>query len=268
MTASIRGWLQDLARIDWTLTAGRIWTLVVYVLVTMLSPIVARGAVDAPKPEVKSASLLGIPIGKTSTLVLYGEGLEPKSAAIKPPLAVKLVEWHATDAKNKAKGSRQVTIEVTVPPTCPQDTFELSLTQPDNSVIKTSICVTEAAAIEVPIKKPSFSYSNAMRLPGPSAAVTGQLDGDTADVVRLDAKAGETWEITLLSSRAGSLLDPILRIRDSHHTPLALSTGDKKKDRRITFRVPTDGAYFVEITEAEARGGAGYNYRLAVLRKP
>jgi len=126
----------------------------------------------------------------------------------------------------------------------------------------------EAAAIEVPIKKPSFSYSNAMRLPGPSAAVTGQLDGDTADVVRLDAKAGETWEITLLSSRAGSLLDPILRIRDSHHTPLALSTGDKKKDRRITFRVPTDGAYFVEITEAEARGGAGYNYRLAVLRKP
>ena len=107
-----------------------------------------------------------------------------------------------------------------------------------------------------------------MPLPGASVAVLGQLDGDIADLVRIDGKAGETWEVSLLSSRGGSQLDPILRVRDSHHFSLALSAGDKKKDRHIAFHVPADGAYYVEITEAEARGGPGYNYRLTVVRKP
>ena len=106
-----------------------------------------------------------------------------------------------------------------------------------------------------------------MALPGSSIAVLGQLDGDTADVVRFEGKAGETWDISLLSSRGGSLLDPILRVRDNRHMSLALSTGDKKKDRRIAFHVPADGTYYVEITEAEARGGAGFDYRLTLNRK-
>jgi hypothetical protein len=224
-------------------------------------------AADAPKPEVKSASILGVSAGKTTSIILYGENLTPKSIAVKPPLTVKLIDAKATDEKMKSKGSRQVTIDVTVPANCPRDTFELTLTQPDNTVAKTNLCVTEPAIVEIPIKKPSSSYANAMPLPGDSTGITGQLDGDSADVVRFDAKAGELWQISLLSSRAGSMIDPVLRIRDSRHISMALSVGDKNKDRRIEFHVPADGAYYVEITEAEARGGAGYSYRLAVIRK-
>ena len=225
-------------------------------------------AADAPKPEVKSESVLGVPVGKTTTVVLYGENLAPKFVTIKSPLTVKLIDAKPTDEKTKSKGSRQVTLEVTVPPACPRETYELTLTQPDNTTAKANLCVTEETAMEVPIKKPSATFANAMPLPGPSTAVTGQMDGDSADVVRFDAKAGEVWEISLLSSRAGSMMDPVLRVRDSRHMSMALSVGDKKKDRHIKFHVPADGSYYVEITEAEAKGGAGYTYRLAVVRKP
>ncbi len=219
------------------------------------------------KPVIKSASVLGIQAGKTSTVILFGDNLAPESAATKAPLTVKLIDSKATDEKLKSKGARQVTLEVAVPKGCPSDTFEVTLTQPDKSVAKTNLCVVASAAVEMPIKKPSSTFLTAMVLTGPSTAVLGQLDGDTADVVRFDGKAGETWEIGLLASRAGSQLDPILRVRDSRHISLTLSTGDKKKDRHILFHVPTDGAYYIEITEAEARGGAGYDYRLTVNRK-
>lgn len=224
-------------------------------------------AADAPKPEIKSASEMGVRAGRTTTVVLYGESLAPKSAAVKSPLTVKLGETKATDEKTKNKGSKQVTLEVTVPANCPRDTFELTLTQQDGTTVKTNLCVVDDAAAEMPIKKPAATFANAMPLQGPSEAISGTLDGDQPDIVRIDAKAGEVWDISLLTGRAGSMLDPVLRIRDKHHLSLALSVGDKKKDRHIVFTAPAHGPYYVEITEAEAKGGAGYNYRLTVTRK-
>jgi hypothetical protein len=56
----------------------------------------------------------------------------------------------------------------------------------------------------------------------------------------------------------------VLRDRDSHHITRALTAGDKKKDRHIVFHVPADGDYYIDITEAEARGGGGFDYRLTV----
>ena len=234
----------------------------------LLCPAVTCRAADVPKAEVKSASALGVPAGRTTTIVLYGENLAPKSVSVKPPLSIKIIAAGPTDDKNKGKGTRQVTLEVSVPASCARDTFEISLTQPDNSVAKTSLAVADTTAVEVPLKKPASTFATAMALPGPSTAVLGQLDGDSADVVRFEGKAGEAWDIALLAGRGGSLVDPILRVRDSRHMSLALSAGDKKRDRHILFHVPADGPYFVEITEAEAKGGPGYTYRLAVVRKP
>jgi len=221
----------------------------------------------AQKPEIKSMSVLGIPAGKASAVIVYGENLAPASVASKTPLVVRLLEAKPTDEKSKGKGSRQVTLEVTVPTGCPRETFELVLTNPDKSEVKTNLCVTDMVSTEVEIKKPSSTFATAMRLPGPSAAVVGQLDGDSADLVRIDARAGEIWDISLLCGRGGSQLDPVLRVRDSHHMSIALSAGDKKNDRRIQFHVKADGPYYVEITEAEARGGAGFNYRLSINRR-
>ncbi|HLK58092.1 MAG TPA: hypothetical protein VKU00_16100 [Chthonomonadaceae bacterium] len=211
--------------------------------------------------------MLGLRAGRTTQVVIYGENLAPKEVTVKPPLTVKLVEVKATDEKTKGKGSKQVSVEVTVPANCPRENFDLALVQPDGAKANASVAIVDDAAQEVMVKKPAATYAQAMPIPGASVAITGNLDGDTADVFRLDARAGEVWDISLLCGRGGSPLDPVLRVRDRHHFSLLLSAGDKKKDRHLVFKPEVDGPYYIEITEAEARGGGEYTYRLTVNRK-
>ena len=223
---------------------------------------------DGAKPEVKSTSVMGLRVGRTTMMTVYGENLAPKELAVnKPPVTARLLGSRPTDGKLKAKGSRQVTVEVTVPATCPLDTFDLTIVQVDGSKVTIPLPIVMDAAAELTVKKPAGTFETAMQVPGTSVAIVGVLDNDTPDVFRLEAKTGEVWEISLLTGRAGSILDSVLRVRDSKHLSYALSVGEKKKDRHITFRAPADGAYYVEITEAEAKGGAGYDYRLTIVRK-
>ena len=223
---------------------------------------------EIPKPEIKGTSLLALPVGKTATVILYGENLTPRSVEVKPPLTAGLGEIKDTDeATKKARGAaRQVAVEVQVPANAPPGVYELTLAQEGDAKAVARIAVVEAAPAEVEAKRPNATFAQAMPLPGPFVAVTGALGNDTADVFRFEARAGETWEITLLAGRAGSPLDPLLRVRDERHAPLALSAGDSGRDRRITFQAPRDGAYYIELTDSEGKGGPNYLYRLVVRR--
>jgi hypothetical protein len=129
--------------------------------------------------------------------------------------------------------------------------------------------VVAPAQAELEVKRPNATFAQAMPLPveAASIAVAGALPGDTADLFRFEAKTDETWEIAVLAGRAGSPLDPIVRLRDARRVPLALAAGDEKKDRRLTFHAPADGTYFIELTDAENRGGPTYVYRLTLARK-
>ena len=224
-------------------------------------------AQEKPKPEVKSVSVLALRAGQTATVLLYGENLEPTAVTPKPPLTATLGEVKATEGDAKQRGAKQVAVEVQVPAGCPPDLYELTLVHAGDVKAVGRVVVVPPAAQEVEVKRPNATFAQAMPLPGPDVAVTGALQGDTPDIFRFDAKAGETWEITLLAGRAGSSLDPVLRLRDRRLIPLALSAGDDKKDRQITVRIPADGPYYLELTDAEARGGAAFQYRLAVRRK-
>ena len=97
--------------------------------------------------------------------------------------------------------------------------------------------------------------------------IFGALDGDTPATFRCDAKAGQIWDFSVLAGRAGSALDALLRIRDSRHLSLALAAGNPKIDRHIRFRAPVDGAYYLEITDDQARGGPTFTYVLTAIRR-
>jgi hypothetical protein len=246
------------------LKVSSVWPLCLCVSVVLIA---CSAWADGPKAEVKSVSVLGLRAGRMTPVVIYGENLAPKAITVKAPLTVKLGEVKATDEKAKGKGSKQVGVEVTVPANCPRENFDLVLEQPDGTKANASVAVVDDATQEVEGKKPTATFAQAMLIPASSVAITGHLDGDTADVFRLDAKAGETWDISLLCGRGGSPLDPILRVRDKRHFSLLLSAGDKKKDRHLVFKPASDGPYYIEITEAEARGGGEYTYRLTINRK-
>jgi hypothetical protein len=224
--------------------------------------------VAAPKPEIKSVKPPAVQAGRTTTVLIYGENLTTKEITVaKLPVKTKLIEVKATDPKLKLPGSNVVSLEVTVGADCPPDSAELTLVQADGVKVTTPLAIVENVAQEVTVKKPAETFKQAMPVPGASVAITGQLNGNVPDLFRLDAKAGETWEIFVTCGRMGSQMDPVLRLRDSRHIPLALSAGDKKKDRHLEFHVPADGAYYIELTEGESKGGTGYDYRLTVLKK-
>lgn len=219
------------------------------------------------KPEVKATVPLGVMAGRTERFVVYGESLSPKEVSIKAPLTVKLVEAKATEGEAKAKGSRQVVVEVSVPEDCPPQSYELILTQPDDQKATAQVAVVEKVASEVEVTKPNYTFAQAMLLTGTSVAVTGHLDNDMPALFKLEGKAGETWEIRLLAGRGGSQMDAILRLRDGRKLARMMSAGHAKKDRRMVFRVPSDGVYFIEAGDAQGRGGKELSYRLSVTRK-
>lgn len=251
----------------------RAWFVLPGLLLCLLSISGGRAKADppkpeAPKPEIKSVIPTAVQAGRTTTVLIYGENLTTKEITVaKLPVKAKLIELKATDPKQKLPGSKVVSLQVTVGADCPPESAELTLVQADGAKVTTPLAVVENVAQEVVVKKPAETFKQAMPVPGPSVAITGQMNGNVPDLFRLDAKAGETWEIFLASGRIGSQMDPILRLRDSRHIPLALSVGDKKKDRHLVFHVPADGAYYIELTEGESKGGSGYDYRLTILKK-
>jgi hypothetical protein len=233
-----------------------------------LALLVQVAGADAPKPEIKSYLPLGLRAGHTTTLQLYGANLTPKSvSAGKPQVGVKLVGAKATEGDAKTRGARQVTLEVTPPRDPALNAVELTLTQPDGGKASVTVPVLEEVAVETTVKKPNGNYAQAMPLPGPSIGVTGTLDGDTPATFRFEAKAGETWDFTLLAGRAGSALDALMRVRDRKHLSLALAAGNPKNDRHIRFRAPADGPYYLEIVDDQGRGGPTFTYLLTAVNR-
>lgn len=218
------------------------------------------------KPEVKSTSFAVVKTGQAATVTIFGENLAPTSAqSANSKLSAKLGTVKATDAADKAKGSKQLTLDVSAAADCPRGPIEVTLVQGTEKP-KFLIDVVEPSTQELTPKRPCNTFPTAMPLNGSSVAITGNLNGDSPDLFRFDAKTGETWEITVAAGGAGSPLDAVLRLRNARRIPLAISAGSEKQDRRIAYKVPADGIYYIEISENEAKGGPEYMYRL-MLKK-
>jgi hypothetical protein len=206
--------------------------------------------------------------GRTTTVWVYGENLAPKEAAVPKPAVVQIREVKAAEGEAKKWGARVVALEITLPEKQPLENIELTLTQPDGQSVKTPLAVVENTADEITTKRPNHTFAQAMPVEGTSLSVLGTLEGDAHHLFRFEAKEGERWEIRLLAGRAGSALDAIVRIRDSRRIALQLSAGHPRRDRRLTFRVPMTGTFYIELTDAQGRTGANFAYRLILLRSP
>lgn len=222
-------------------------------------------AADKPKPQIKSVSVLALKAGQTATVSVFGDDLAPKDISVgKPGLTAKLLGVKPTEDKDKERGKITVSLELAAAPGCKPDIYPVTLVHEGDVKAVANVVVVEPAAAEADVKRPCGTFAQAMPLVGSSVAIAGNVQNDTPDVFKFEAKAGQTWTISLLAGRGGSQLDPILRLRDVRHFSLALSAGDDKRDRQITFKVPADGTYFLELADGEGRGGPGFLYRLTL----
>ena len=106
------------------------------------------------------------------------------------------------------------------------------------------------------------------------AIINGRIDypGD-GDVFAIKCKKGEPVVVDVFARRLNSPLDSFLRITDADGKQLACNDDldDKESgllthhaDSRIDFTPPSNGVFFVHLSDAQRQGGMDYSYRLRI----
>lgn len=108
------------------------------------------------------------------------------------------------------------------------------------------------------------SLEKAQTLPSTPITLNGTLNGAERDFYRLQIKAGERRVFEVDARRAGSAVDPVIRIYDGSGKQLARSEDDPllRLDARLDMTFPKEGFYYVEVHDARYSAQAQNFYRL------
>jgi hypothetical protein len=155
------------------------------------------------------------------------------------------------------------TMDVAVPADFSGDTLTVVPKAPtgDAAPMKLSVSsLPESVEIE-----PNDDKAHATRLSTLPAAVSGviQHPGDV-DWYAFHAAANQKLTFDLLARRLGTRLDSYLRLMDSAGKELANNDDAVGKDSRLAWSAPSDGDYFIQVSDLAGDGGDTYGYRLEV----
>ena len=105
------------------------------------------------------------------------------------------------------------------------------------------------------------------------STISGRIESESdIDCYVFEAKKGEKYTFEVVARRAGSALDPHLRILDSTGKQLSLND-DFRRLKRLTqdsqvenFSVPADGKYVIEVRDVHLRGGPRHVYAVRTTK--
>lgn len=108
------------------------------------------------------------------------------------------------------------------------------------------------------------SIEKAQSLPTSPITLNGTLRGPERDVYRLQVKAGERRVFEVDARRAGSAIDPVIRVLDGNGKQIARSEDAPllSLDPRLDMTFATAGYYYVEVHDARFSGQSQNFYRL------
>jgi hypothetical protein len=122
-------------------------------------------------------------------------------------------------------------------------------------------------------REPNNDASSAQKVPLP-IILNGRMDrANDEDVFRVAGRAGDTIVAEVTARRLDSPLDSLLRVTDARGDVLAFNddhedagagTNTHHADSYLMVTLPTDGPYFVHLTDTARRGGDEYAYRLRI----
>jgi len=124
---------------------------------------------------------------------------------------------------------------------------------------------------EVMEKEPNDLLESAQRVTLP-VVINGRVDlpGDV-DVYRFEGKAGQNIVAEVYARRLDSPLDSVLKLTDQSGKQLAFNDDHEDRgtglnthhaDSYLTATLPSDGSYYIYITDPQRVGGPDYGYRL------
>lgn len=120
----------------------------------------------------------------------------------------------------------------------------------------------------VSVKPNDRQHPQAIVLP---VTISGRLEGaNERHVYQFDGKKGQKLQFQAEAQALGFLLSPVLRLIDAAGKTLAQAEpAAPGRDPALSFAVPADGRYQIELRDLHAHGGPRHVYRLrAVLAEP
>ena len=121
--------------------------------------------------------------------------------------------------------------------------------------------------------EPNDSIDQAQSVAMP-IVINGRIDrpGDV-DVYGFEGQAGATVVAEINARRLDSPLDSTLTLLDARGQPLAFNDDQEDKgagllthhaDSYLKYNLPAAGKYYVQVADAQQKGGPGYGYRLRI----
>ena len=203
-------------------------------------------------PEISALSLNGLTRGQTTVLAITGANLLPDPVLVSTaPLEKQVVRAGAT--------SERIEVEVTVPATAPAGHFPLRVQTPHG--ISGALTVAVDSLPQIPFA--DSAPDKPMPLP---VAISGTLTGQQVVKVHFAGKAGQHLIVDLECKRLGSLMDPVLELRNPRGAPLNIVWGRPqfRGDTRIEANLFVDGIYTVELHDLTYKALGKNSYRLKI----
>ncbi len=227
-------------------------------------------------PSVAVAIPLGVVIGATNKLTLRGQNLTNVTAIhfpgakSAPTVTIKSKDKAKVPEKGDAKklGDTQIELELILPAEdASSGPLAYAVESPDGFSATNQLFVIDPQAF-VKEKEPNGGFKSPQPIRFP-ATITGSIpDAMDVDVFRFEAKGGEKLRAEVFADRHGSALDPMLVLYDARGHIRA--TGDDtatSRDAMLEFTPPTDGTFFLGVTDAHDKGGPTHIYLLVVSRE-
>ncbi|HBO53465.1 MAG TPA: hypothetical protein DD471_15865, partial [Planctomycetes bacterium] len=221
----------------------------------VLALVLLGGSLAAKPPKIRTVRPLAAVPGKTTELVITGDGLETATGL-----------WTSFDSKSsivagEKRDGKSLRIKLSISAETPVGIGAIRVAGPGGLSNLELFLIDDLAVRTVSEDNTSASTAISLDLP---CAIDSQTKAEHRDFYSFKARAGQSLSFEVMSQRIGSALDPILRILDADGRELAFSDDAAGADSRLAWRSEKDGAYLIELRDITYRGGESFSYRLRV----
>ena len=211
------------------------------------------GTLGAKPPKIRTVLPLAAAPGKTTEVVITGEGLETVTGLWSTFASkVSIVDGHKRDG-------RSLRLRIEIPQETPVGIGAIRARGAGGLSNLALFLVDDLRSEDAGGDNTSASSALAIELP---CAIDSRTTTDLRDYYSFRARAGQRVSFEVMSQRIGSNLDPILRILDSDRREVAFSDDSIGADSRLAWHCEKDGDYLIELRDVIYRGGEDFPYRL------
>ena len=209
-------------------------------------------ATSPSRPQMNRISPPALQRGQTGRITVTGSNLAGATFLIDAPGIT------VSDVENTSAGT--AVFDVTVPTNLLPGRFLGRCVTPAG--VSNPLLITFDSIPTSP--QNTFTRENpATELP---VAVSGVISGTEQKQVWFVGKAGQQIAVEVEARRSGSMLDPVVEIRNDSSGPLAVDWQQPalSGDSRTTVTLPADGLYIAELHDLQYKAPGGSSWRLII----